>query len=133
MNKFTVSVQGQTLSVVVKARRGAVLTFEVDGQEYAVEVQPSATATPSTAPAKANAPRGGFSGEVRAPIPGIVSDILVTPGAIISTGDTLAVIEAMKMENPIKTAHGGVIDEVRVTKGQEVPNGAVLITLRGQA
>jgi pyruvate carboxylase subunit B len=60
-------------------------------------------------------------------MPGIVSDIKIAQGATITAGDTLLVIEAMKMENPIKSPRGGTVKELLVKKGQEVAAGATLL------
>jgi biotin carboxyl carrier protein len=62
-------------------------------------------------------------------MPGIVSEVKASEGALVQLGDTLLVIEAMKMENPIKATRSGTVKRVHVVKGQEVLSGAQLITL----
>jgi biotin carboxyl carrier protein len=62
-------------------------------------------------------------------MPGIVSEVKTTVGARVEMGDTLLVIEAMKMENPIKATRGGTIQQIHVSNGQEVLSGTQLITL----
>jgi biotin carboxyl carrier protein len=63
-------------------------------------------------------------------MPGIVSEVKVAPGAEVKAGDLLVVIEAMKMENPLKATSDAVVDTVRVQKGQEVSAGEILVTWR---
>lgn len=67
--------------------------------------------------------------EVKAPMPGLVLDILTTPGQTIQQGDALLILEAMKMENIIKSPGDGVIKTIKVDKGQPVEKGVVLIEL----
>jgi biotin carboxyl carrier protein len=138
MNTYMVSVNGTTHTVVVQQKRGDTLDFQIEGETYSVRVArawQSAAAgaravTPAQAPASTqSAPRQVQStNDVRAPIPGIVSDIKVTAGDVVEAGATLVVIEAMKMENPIRAPRAGVIEKIHIAKGQEVGNGAPLIT-----
>ncbi len=65
--------------------------------------------------------------EVKAPMPGLVLDILVEPGKAIEKGDTLLVLEAMKMENSIKSPTEGTVKAVTVEVGKAVEKNAVLI------
>ena len=65
--------------------------------------------------------------EVKAPMPGQVLNILVKAGDSISEGDGLIVLEAMKMENIIKSNRDGVIQEVHAKKNNSVEKNAVLI------
>ena len=73
---------------------------------------------------------GGHGGQVlRSPMPGRITQVVVQPGDRVNPGDTLLVIEAMKMQNEVKAAAEGVVAEVRVQVGQEVNAGEVLMTL----
>lgn len=65
--------------------------------------------------------------EVKAPMPGLVLDVLVSPGQTVNMGDKILILEAMKMENAIKSPVAGVIASVTVTKGQAVDKNQVLI------
>jgi propionyl-CoA carboxylase alpha chain len=69
------------------------------------------------------APEGGFV----APMPGVVLDVRVQPGDHVSAGQTLVVLEAMKMEHHMKAPADGVVAEVRVQQGEQVENGALLL------
>ena len=64
----------------------------------------------------------------KAPMNGTVVDILVTKGEIVSAGDTLVIMEAMKMEHAIKAQVDGLISEVFYIKGDLVEGGADLLS-----
>jgi len=65
--------------------------------------------------------------EVKAPMPGLVLDILVEPGKAIEKGDTVLVLEAMKMENTIKSPTEGTVKSIAVEVGNAVEKNAILI------
>ncbi len=67
--------------------------------------------------------------DIKAPMPGMVLNIMVSPGQEVAHGDALLVLEAMKMENVIKSPGEGVIKEIKVEKGKAVEKGEVLIEL----
>ncbi len=67
--------------------------------------------------------------EVKAPMPGLVLQILVAPGEEVKKGDALLVLEAMKMENIIKSPGDGTVGEIAVQKGQAVEKGQVLLRM----
>ncbi|MEZ4891955.1 MAG: acetyl-CoA carboxylase biotin carboxyl carrier protein subunit [Saprospiraceae bacterium] len=64
---------------------------------------------------------------VKAPMPGMVLNILVEPGQQVTKGDSLLILEAMKMENMIKAAGDGVIKAVHVQTGAAVDKGQLLL------
>jgi biotin carboxyl carrier protein len=69
----------------------------------------------------------GKANNLKAPMPGLVLNILVTEGDSFKPGDALVVLEAMKMENIIKAAGEGTVKKISVNKGQAVEKGQVLI------
>jgi biotin carboxyl carrier protein len=77
--------------------------------------------------------RGGASGagasEIVAPMPGRVASVLVEPGEAVVERQAVVVLEAMKMQNEVRTARAGVVTEVRVTGGAAVEAGAVLVVI----
>ncbi len=68
-------------------------------------------------------------GSLLAPMPGSVVRVLGVPGEPVEAGETLVVLEAMKMEHAIRAPHRGVVGEVRVSVGQQVETGAVLVVV----
>lgn len=72
---------------------------------------------------------GDAGGVVKSPMHGKIIAVLVEPGAEVTKGQRLAVVEAMKMEHPLTAPRAGVIAEVRASVGQQVAEGAVVIML----
>ena len=87
--------------------------------------------TPSTAtPSPRIAPAASSSGySVKCPLPGTILSVKVAVGDTIATGQTLVVLEAMKMENNIDADRGGVVKQVLVQQGATVMEGDVLIVI----
>jgi biotin carboxyl carrier protein len=68
---------------------------------------------------------------VRAPMPGLVLSVLKEVGAEVARGETVAVLEAMKMENDLTTPHDGIVKEIHVKEGQTVNQGDILMVIAG--
>jgi propionyl-CoA carboxylase alpha chain len=68
-------------------------------------------------------------GGLNAPMPGLILDVRVKAGQRVAPGETLVVMEAMKMEHVISAPHAGTVNDVLVTKGQQVDRGVALLTL----
>lgn len=66
---------------------------------------------------------------IKAPMPGLVLSILVEPGQEVAQGDSMLILEAMKMENVIKSPGAGVVKKVVVEKGKPVEKGETLIEM----
>jgi pyruvate carboxylase subunit B len=67
--------------------------------------------------------------EIRAPMPGLILDVRVTPGQRVEPNDGLVVVEAMKMENELQAPVGGRVTAVEVTTGDTVDKSQLLITI----
>jgi biotin carboxyl carrier protein len=93
---------------------------------YAIEVDEQIRHTIRTRAGGASAGGGQI---VKAPMPGKVSHVAVERGQRVQPGDTLVVIEAMKMENEFKAVLAGAVVDVRVTAGQAVNPGDVLVVV----
>ncbi len=86
--------------------------------------------TKPVAPAAAPAPqKAQAKGEIVAPIPGRIMDVKVKVGNPVVKGQTVATMEAMKMENNITTTMDGIVQEIRVQKDSEVATGEVIMII----
>lgn len=66
---------------------------------------------------------------MKAPLPGVILDLKVNVGDTVAAGDTVVILEAMKMENNIHTDKGGVVKSICVNKGDSVLEGADLLII----
>ena len=109
---------------------------KVNGKVYEVELEAvsekegsiSAPAAPAAAQ-PVSAPAASGSKTIDAPIAGKVLSIKVNPGDTVKKGQTVAVIEAMKLENEVPATAEGKVVEIRVSAGTVVNNKDVLIVL----
>ena len=72
---------------------------------------------------------GTGSGTVTVPMQGTIVKVLVTPGDTVEVGQTICVLEAMKMENAVNAEKAGVVKEVRVAAGDSVGPGDVIAVI----
>ena len=141
---FTIRINQTTYTVDVGDVSRSPVSVDVDGQAFEVEfeehdgrqVQPVASVRegverrPRQAPSQKPAAQAGGNA-VLAPMSGEVLKVNVKPGDSVSAQDVVCVLEAMKMEQMIKAGRDGVVEAVQVQQGQNVSNGAVLVTFQG--
>ena len=111
------------------------MEVEVDGEIFSVRiltvdggaVEPQAAGTEQ--PVRGAPPRGDLPGAVKSNMQGMVLKVMVERGSTVQKGDTLIVLEAMKMENPIPSPRDGRVTEIFVDVGDVVQNGDVLMVI----
>ena len=118
-------VGGVSYVADVADREGACVV-EVAGESYTIDVEEETRHIIRTR-SGAKASEDGHT--VRAPMPGKITHVPVAPGDAVAPGDTLVVVEAMKMENELKASVAGTVREVRVQAGQAVNLGDVLVVV----
>ena len=122
---YSLLIGGVSYVADVVDREGTCLV-DVGGEAYEVLVEEQTRWIIRT---RGGAAGAGAGQTVRAPLPGKITHVAVRPGDRVQAGDTLVVIEAMKMENEFKAAAAGAIAEVRVSVGQAVNPGDVMVVL----
>ncbi|MGI6496409.1 MAG: biotin/lipoyl-containing protein [Kiritimatiellia bacterium] len=127
-NDFTVTVNGKAYGVSL-----ADGSATVNGTTYTVKVEDgiqaaSAAASAAPAPAAPAAPAGGGGTPVAAPVPGLILRFIAQSGDSVAEGDEILVMEAMKMEIPIKAPCDGVVT-IHCAQGDKINTGDVLATV----
>ncbi len=108
----------------------------VDGVEYEVGVEPLSVKEAKSVPAPVTskpapkAPAATAGEEVKSPMPGTILSVAVQPGSQVKKGQTLMILEAMKMENEIICPRDGVVAAVSVQAGATVETDTLLCVLR---
>lgn len=130
----------ESASVAAESRSPALamrtFTVEVDGQPYSVRITGTgglaAADAAGTAPGSGGAaapPAPAAAGAVVAPMPGVLVSLAVGPGDAVSTGQVVAVLEAMKMQNEIAAPRAGRVAEVLVSPGAVVAAGDAILRI----
>ncbi|HET9492124.1 MAG TPA: biotin/lipoyl-containing protein [Methylomirabilota bacterium] len=122
---YSLLIGGVSYVADVDEREGVSLVH-VGGETHTVQVEEHTRYMIRTR-GGASAPRGART--ITAPLPGRITQVAVQAGDAVAPGDTLVVIEAMKMENEFKASAAGRVVEVRVAPGQAVNAGDVLLVI----
>ena len=118
-------VDGTSHVADVAPTEGGTLV-DLDGGTYLVDVEEDARHVIRT---RGGAGAGGAGQAIKTPLPGKVTHVAVAVGDQVKRGDTVVVIEAMKMENEFKATAPGTVTEIRVRPGQSVNVGDVLVLI----
>jgi len=141
MASYRVKVDGKEYEVSLTDTAGGGARVTVEGRVFEVEPALQAGSAPQPAAAPVAAPRPaapspapaaaatGGSGSIHAPIPGVVTRILVTVGDAVEPGQVVLKLEAMKMENDIIAGVGGTVKQVAVSEGTEVSDGQLMVVV----
>jgi biotin carboxyl carrier protein len=142
MKNYKFRINGNQYEVELIEIDGNMAKIEVNGTVYDVEMQreiPKVKSVITSAQAQARtvketkpAPEKASSGkasEVRAPLPGVIIQVLVRPGDEVKAGQTVCTLETMKMENAIKADNAGKVTTVSIAPGQSVLQDEVLIVI----
>lgn len=123
MKKYEIEINNEIYHVSVRE-----LSDDKDMQNE--QVSPVLTTESNKKPEPANQTTpSGLENEVTAPMPGTILNIKVTPNQTVKQGDTLIILEAMKMENEIVSPTDGVVGEIHVKQNERVESDQVLLTI----
>jgi len=139
MKNYNIKINGNSYNVVIDSVDDkGMAKVSVNGKEYRVEIDKPAQSATSAAPATAvtsvssvkAAPVSSVAEKVIVtPLPGVIIAVNVNVGDSVKAGQSVAVLEAMKMENAIEAESDGIIKAIHVQKGNSVLEGAKIVTL----
>ena len=145
--KLLASVDGREYELEMSEPEPGIFLFKHNGRIYEASVAPSANGEPSQVrigtsefvvrlfdPKRlrgtgTGAEHGDGVAEIKTAMPGKVVRILVEENAAVSKGDGIIVVEAMKMQNELKSPKDGIVKQIRATEGSTVAAGDILVTI----
>ena len=146
MNKYQYKVQGADYDVEIVNVEGNIAQVNVNGISFEVEMKqpinpavvqqkkaavtpPQATVAEAKPKAKPSEKASASGMKLPAPLPGTITEVKVKEGDTVKSGDTVIVLEAMKMQNNIEAECDGTITSVLVSKGDTVMEGDTLVII----
>ena len=143
MKEYKYTINGTKYDVAVGDIEENIVTVTVNGEEYKVEMEkeaepekkkpvlgkPAATAAPAEGEEKAALGPINKNNAVKAPLPGVITDIKVAVGDEVQAGDTVVVLEAMKMANNLQAEKAGKVTAVCVKIGESVMEDDALVVI----
>ena len=154
MNEYVLTINQKEYRAEVGEINADFALIQVNGQEYRVELKqlalgklmpaaPAAESRPAAilaplavagapapaAPPAAAAGTGEASSLVKAPLPGLIIDVKVREGEKVKAGQSIIVMEAMKMENQIQATTDGTVKKIFVKKGDNVAEGHAMVEI----
>lgn len=141
MKEFKYTINGNKYEVAVGDVQGNNVEVTVNGEKYAVELEPKQVKkervkVQAPAPAKKAAPAAAAAAApaaggdaIKAPLPGTIREVCVAVGDEVAEGQTVIVLEAMKMANNLEAEKAGKVVAIHVAVGDSVMEGTALVTI----
>lgn len=143
MKEYKYTINGTKYEVAVGDIEDCVVTVNVNGEDFKVELEkpaepekkkpvlgkPAAAAAESSDEPTASKGAVNKNNAVKAPLPGVITDIKVAVGDEVAVGDTVVVLEAMKMANNLQAEKAGKVTAICVKIGESVMEDDALIVI----
>ncbi len=138
MKHFKFTIRGHDYDVEVTSLEGEVARVEVNGTKYKVEIHSDKKASKTPTLVRKDVPRAKDAHkikkdaslqQIKAPLPGIIMNLLVKEGDEVKRGSDLLVYEAMKMENKLVSEREGIVKSIKVKAGDSILQGDVLLEI----
>jgi biotin carboxyl carrier protein len=138
MTQYKYKINGKEYEVTINSLSENHADVIVNGTSYDVEMimEEKSVETVSSRPVRQvsqhseEAVPAHVDKSLKSPLPGTILAIKVKVGDTVKEGQTIAILEAMKMENEILAEHDGIVTAINVEKGDNVPEGAVIVSIK---
>ncbi|SJZ33537.1 biotin/lipoyl-containing protein [Selenihalanaerobacter shriftii] len=128
MRKFKIVVDNEEYEVEVEEMEGGERKItKTEPVKAKTTTQPKTNSAP-TQPKQESQSAGG-SGDITAPLPGVVTEVLVSEGDTVNSEDVVLILEAMKMENKIQANVSGTVSSIEVKEGESVNEGDAMVVI----
>lgn len=142
MKEYKYTINGNKYEVAINSINDNIANVVVNGEEYEVQmekepepvkkkvvVRPVAQPEAETASAPTSTNRVDLNNAVKSPLPGVITEIKVKVGDEVKAGDTVVVLEAMKMANNLDAEKSGKVTAVLVKEGESVMEDTPLVVI----
>ncbi len=141
MKQYNYKINGNKYSTKVELKGDNLAEVEVNGQKFQVEIEKEpkeekkkvvVTPPAPTKPIKkeeAEVRKLSADNTVMSPLPGVIKEIKVSVGDVVKIGDTVVILEAMKMANNLDSEISGTVSEILVSEGESVMENAPLVVI----
>lgn len=142
MKEYKYTINGNKYEVAINSINDNIVNVVVNGEEYEVQmekepepvkkkvvVRPVAQPEAETASAPTSTNKVDLNNAVKSPLPGVITEIKVKVGDEVKAGDTVVVLEAMKMANNLDAEKSGKVTAVLVKEGESVMEDTPLVVI----
>ncbi len=140
MREYKFKINDDKYTAKILEYTGDFVLVEVNGMEYKVELDQDKISKPKLTRSQKSKPQMHIKkpksnksqaneGSVIAPIPGLVIKLLVQEGDLVKTDQTVAILEAMKMESEITTSFEGKVKKILVKEGENIQEGQIIMEI----
>lgn len=142
MKEYKYIINGNKYEVAINSIEDNIATVTVNGEDYKVEmekepepekkkvvVRPVAAQEQETTTTPTSSAKVNLANAVKSPLPGVITQVKVAVGDEVKAGDTVVVLEAMKMANNLDAEKGGKVTAILVKEGESVMEDTPLVVI----
>jgi biotin carboxyl carrier protein len=124
---YSILMENKSHEIVIEDRGGGDYELRLRGRLYTGQVLDERAQLMLTQRGAGMSQSGEIA--IKAPMPGLIAAVTVTEGQEVAAGQTVVILESMKMQNELRTTRGGIVQRIQVQPGQSVEQNKVLVTI----